>query len=140
MVSALPRSPTSAAVQQFLDSWIAQRRFLAPRATVVTVRSSVEKDPFVEKRHLVHAPFVQLQRQDISGRHHDRGHSVVLVAVGQAVDPRVHVPAVEAREAQSGREGVVKAVPVVNPGDRNIDDRHDVNATAGRLAQRQPRR
>jgi hypothetical protein len=47
---------------------------------------------------------VQLERKHVARRHDDGGHAVVRVPVGQAVDPRICAPPVEAREAKRGRE------------------------------------
>jgi hypothetical protein len=54
------------------------------------------------------AAVLQLEREDLLWADGDRAHAVVFVGVGQAVDPGVHVAAIEVREPERLRERVVE--------------------------------
>ena len=78
------------------------------------------------------AAVLQLEREDLLWAGGYRAHAIVFVGVGQAVDPGVHVAAVEVREPERLRERVVERIPVVDLRNRNLDDRHALDLTEPR--------
>src|SRR5207247_7507282 len=76
----------------------------------------------------------ELQSEHVAWGNDDRPHTVFLVRIRQTVDPGVHVPAVELREAESGCEDVVERVPIFDLPDGNLHDWHQLIVVAARSA------
>src|SRR5215211_1126706 len=94
----------------------------------------VDERSTLDQRFVLHAAtvrkvvkFPELKRQNVALPRDEGGVDHCgprVVGTGQAVDPGVEIPPVEAWEARDLSEYVVEAVPIGDPTDGNDNDRH----------------